>query len=270
MNAKQLVKEFIAEKLNGNIELLKDFNFNTLKDSDKYGCQNRPFDCDNSNIMNAIYVVLWGDIFPYCTVDNIGTGRIYRGDTMNTFHTMFGRPIEGRDGFFEGLEKYNPNEEVREKVRTFHKMQRLGNYILLPNIPDLYFNSAANKDELLTMNLYRASAWKDFFDRFLINLKFCLDNNPMQWKFLTKLVCKNQAFFDHVTFDNFVKSCFLSDYMDSNGNPTEIFGFNYHWKNLDDRDTYLSDCESYIEKATNIINHRSIQMIAQLKIKLGE
>ena len=102
-NAQQLVKEFIAEKLNGDLYALESFDFKTLRDSEKYGAPDRSFDCDDTNIMRAVYVVLWGDSLPYLSLHDIGSGKNYRGDTMNTFHTMFGREIPEKPGFFAGL-----------------------------------------------------------------------------------------------------------------------------------------------------------------------
>ena len=62
--ARQLLQDFIREKLNGTLENIRTFNIKTLRGDDKFGCPGRYFDCDDTEIMRAIYVVLWGDALP--------------------------------------------------------------------------------------------------------------------------------------------------------------------------------------------------------------
>ena len=116
--ARQLLQDFIREKLNGTLENIRTFDIKTLRGDDKFGCPGRYFDCDDTEIMRAIYVVLWGDALPDLSMDTLGNTGKYRGDTMNSFHTMFGREIPERPGFYAGLEKYHPSEELRERVRN--------------------------------------------------------------------------------------------------------------------------------------------------------
>ena len=71
----------------------------SLENDEKYGQQpENDFDADDCQLSRAIYVVVWGDRMPYLNMLSIGRGRSYRGDTMNTFNTIFGREIEGKPG----------------------------------------------------------------------------------------------------------------------------------------------------------------------------
>ena len=92
--AAALVADFVNEYIAGDWEKLKSFDFRELRNSDKYGCPDRNFDCDDCNLMRAVYVVLWNGCLPQLTLDNCGARRRYRGDTLNTFHTMFGSLAE--------------------------------------------------------------------------------------------------------------------------------------------------------------------------------
>ena len=259
--AKQLVKEFVNEKLSGNWNNFRDFDFKQLRDSEKFGCPDRNFDCDDTNIMRAIYVVLWEDFLPYLNLKNFGSLKQYRGDTMNTFHTMFGREIEGRPGFFAGLEKYDPADELREKVRHFStRCCSIGNYIVLPN----YFT------EQTSLNCYRGTnEWRDFFDRFLAELHKVLTGEHFQDATLQKLVRINDfcfsKFHGQSGFSALIKRLFLDDYCDRGGVPQKIFALNYHWKNEKDPEQYFRDAESYLEKSEKIICARAEKMIDSLK-----
>lgn len=265
-NAQQLVKEFIAEKLNGDLYALESFDFKTLRDSEKYGAPDRSFDCDDTNIMRAVYVVLWGDSLPYLSLHDIGSGKNYRGDTMNTFHTMFGREIPEKPGFFAGLEKYSPSDEMREKVRNFGRLcSNIGNFCILPN----------RNCRRTTLNCYRGTnQWRDFFDRFLIELHRVLDNADVQDDTLKELVAKNDFCFSKFKgtagFAGLRKILLFDDYLDPESElPHEIFPLNYHWKNIEKREQYLLDAEKYLAESERIILHRADMMIRILAEKLA-
>lgn len=264
-NAKILLKEFAAEVLSGDFNNLKHFDFKTLKDSGKYGCPDRNFDCDDTNIMRAVYVLLWGEHLPWLNSGNVGNGKQYRGETMNTFHTMFGREIPEKPGYFAGLEKYSPTEEFREKVRHFGKICiMIGNYTVLPN---WYANGT-------TLNCYRGTNhWRDFFDRFLIQLQKVLTDSPGQDETLKELVRVNDFCFRNFKgaeeFRSYTEIMLWNDYCDpANGNPRIIYSMNYHWMNENDPEKYFRDAALYLEKAEKIIRHRTDLICCLLEEKL--
>lgn len=259
-----LVSEFTQEVLHGDWDAWKNFDFKSLSDSEKFGCPGRNFDCDDTNIMRAVYVVLWGDVLPYLYMDNFGYCKQYRGDTVNTFHTMFGREIPGRPGFFAGLEKYKPDDGLREKVRNFGKLcSNIGNYTVLPN----YFACQTS------LNCYRGTnEWHDFFDRFLIELHHVLSGAEKQDETLRELVRVNDFCFRKFRGENGVKELirvmFLEDYCSSSGVPGEVFPMNYHWRDLREREKYFCDSGVYLEKTARIITGRAEKMAAALKSKV--
>ena len=262
--AEQLIKDFVTGFLAGDWEQFKHFDLNYLKTSEKFGCPGRKFDCDDSNLMRAVYVVLWEKDLPYLNMDNFGYRKQYRGDTINTFHTMFGREIEEKTGFFAGLEKYAPSDELREKVRHFGKLcSNVGNYVVLPN----YFTRQTS------LNCYRGTNdWRDFFDRFLIEIHKVLTGSEQQDEVLQELVKVNnfafQKFQGEDGFRKFTKILLLDDYCDNSGTPQEIFAMNYHWRNEHDPEQYFHDAEIYLEKTEKIIRRRADKIISMLKENL--
>jgi len=260
--AKKLVKEFVEEMLSGDMDNFRTFDLKQLRTNDKYGCPGRNFDCDDTELMRAVYVILWSDVLPGLQMDNFGYRKQYRGDTLNTFHTMFGRPIPERPGFFAGVEKYAPTEELREKVRFFgSKYHTVGNYIVLPN----YF---AGKTSL---NCYRGTNdWHDFFDRFLSELYKVQTGADSGDEILKELVQVNSFCFSRFTGEKgmeiWIEKLFLTEYCSkSNGRPCEIFAMNYHWKNINARERYLEDALHYIDTSCRIISCRTEKMLARLK-----
>ena len=272
--AKHLIIDFIREHLKEDADGLEFFNFNTLENSEKFGCPEREFDCDDTNILRAFYIFLWGDVFPELTFDNCGRNKDYRGDTMNTFNTMFGRPIEAREGFFGGLEKYSPDNTLREKVRNFEKMiYRIGNYIVLPN-RFIYCRNQEGKFVKNTLNTYRgcSNIHRDFFDRFLLALESYLTNQTANDIDFDRLMKQNLFAFDNIKgqegFREFVRRNFLENYCTDSLSAKKIYPMNFHWMNVSSRSQYLSDAVKYISNAEQLIISRSRMMTAAIKKQL--
>jgi hypothetical protein len=258
--AKELIRKFIDEKLAGDISRFLTFDFKTLRGSAEYGGTGEFFDCDETRLMRAVYQLLWGEHFP--GMEECGK---YRGDTMNSFHTMFGREIEGRPGFFAGVEKYAPSEEFREKVRHFGILcSNLGNFLPLPH----WYACGT------TLNFYRGTnEWRDFFDLFLIELHKVLCGGAGQDETLCRLVQVNGFFFDsrkgEKNFKELLRLLFLEDYCGSDGMPRKLFPCNFHWRDTNDREQYFHDANIYLDKTQSLILSRCSKMISALDSALN-
>jgi hypothetical protein len=58
MEAIDLIRAFVSERLEGNIDSLATFDLGKLKGDSIYGCSGRFFDCDDTNLMRAIYCIV--------------------------------------------------------------------------------------------------------------------------------------------------------------------------------------------------------------------
>ena len=65
------LQDFIQEKLDGKIKDSAIFDFKSLNGSDQFGCPGRRFDSDDTEIMRAVYVLLWGDELPELTTSTL-------------------------------------------------------------------------------------------------------------------------------------------------------------------------------------------------------
>ena len=79
MKGAELIRKFVDEVLSGDWKKFETFDVRTLQTSELYGCPGRNFDCDDTELMRAAYVVLWGDFFPDLTMENYGYRKQYRG-----------------------------------------------------------------------------------------------------------------------------------------------------------------------------------------------
>ena len=114
MTSIELINSFVAEKLDGDIQRLADFPLGSLRSDKVYGCPNRNFDSDDTELMRGIYCVVFGDTWENISMDNLGDGRL-RGDTLNTYNTLFSAPWKERF-----TEIWQPDEELRAKIKAFN------------------------------------------------------------------------------------------------------------------------------------------------------
>lgn len=270
-SAKQIIKDFSSDYLNGDLSRLANFDFARLKTDKKYGCPGRNFDCDDTNLIRAIFFILYNDIYPELSFIDIGTGRKYRGDTINTFNSIFGTYDE-YSKTTAGLVFSRANESLVSKAMKFHSTYHtLGNFILLPNQPEFPIKRS------YTLNTFRGTAWKDFFDIFLLHIKQYIEENNKPIPHFTNIMRSNEFFFGWIKKEGGIpylkKICYLEDYF-SDDNPCSLYSpyitakrSKSSW-NDDFCKTYLAFSDSYIEKATFLIENRAKIVLKKLIEKM--
>ena len=67
----EIINSFVAEKLDGNIQRLANFPLGSLRNDKVYGCPGRNFDSDDTELMRAIYCVVFGDTWENISIDNL-------------------------------------------------------------------------------------------------------------------------------------------------------------------------------------------------------
>jgi hypothetical protein len=265
--ALDLVRKFVAEELHGDLDALADVHLAALEGHPLYGAPGRTFDTDDCNLVRALFDVLYADALPGLSLATLGTGRAYRGDTLNTFHTLFGRPIPGQPGRFAGLERHRPADDLRARAAAFHRTYHtLGNLAPLPN------RSLGR----LTFNTYRGThaQWRDAFPAFLDNLRLALLDDPAADATLRQLVELNaEAFREFRTPDGlarFAHRLDLDDYLDpATGLPIPHYVPNAHFLAQRDAD-YAASADRYLAIAPSLIQRRAARMIARLRPRLAD
>lgn len=260
LNCKKLLTEFINDHLDGNIENMRHFNFKRLENSKKYGASNQNFDPDDTILANAIYFILWEKVVPELELSQIGTGKKYRGDTLNTFNTLF-----------NGINKYCPDKELTFQVSKFkEKYLSLGNFMLMPNI------SIQTGNATRTINTYRGTnSWRDYFDRFLKELSVFYTNEDECDKSLRRLIINNKFYFNKIdTMEKFKNINYLDSFFSIDREIRTCFEpYLYHWKykriTSDLKNEYIHFSKNYIKEASKIIDDRATIMIYHLNEKLN-
>ena len=87
-----LIKDFIDEKLQGNLHRLVNFDLTQLRGDRKYGsCNGGRFDCDNTALARAIYALVFDDVWEDMNYETLREKK-YRGDTINTIGNLMVLP----------------------------------------------------------------------------------------------------------------------------------------------------------------------------------
>ena len=187
--------------------------------------------------------------------DDLGSGYKYkyRGDTINTYSTLFGNSNQGRDKFFTSLEEKNKIDFFRKKYQTF------GNFVVFPAAT---VQLDSNKRKWDSINTFRGinEHIRDFFD---LSMENFIDGQEFDiWKHLPE----TKEYFDVMNnINKFIEINFLQDYFDKN-NQVIKNKFNhphpktpYHWNFTDISETYeyKKFALNYISEATKIIERRA-------------
>lgn len=261
-NPKSLIRSFVDKHLDGNIDALATYELSSLKDNKMYGNPRRYYDSDDTELIRAIYCVVFRNAWPDIQ-QNLESYKL-RGDTLNTFATMFGK-IRGnyRPEVHPGLDQHNPSAEMVKIVEDFYRIcWTMGNMTVLPNI---YFNNE-------TINKYRGchDNWHDYEDRFLLGLFLILIDGEPKDKVLVDLIKANEAFFNTYYgiegWKRFIDLHFLNDYVDENHKPVISSKGYFYWNSWNMTDEqYFEEAKRYCTFATKVIKNRARKMIDLLK-----
>ena len=263
--AKRLITDFVEERLRGNLSELARFDFAQLRGDKKYGaCGCGNFDCDNTILANAVYLLVFDDVWSGMGRETLENG-LYRGDTINTFNTTFGKPTAM--GGFAGINRFEPSEELQQRVQNFHSSYHtIGNFMVLPN---------ACVDGH-TLNSFRGTfyQWRDYIDRFvgalhqqLTELQDC-DN-----EILCQLMVANAKDFElyrsQEGFESLMGKLLLEDCIDNNGKPKRLFDVIYHWNKNLPRERYFNHVKQYLDFSESFIAKRGAKIVKILASKIG-
>jgi len=257
LNPFQTVKRFVSEYLGGDIQKLKTFDFMKLEKDKTYGCSGRSFDCDDTDIARAIYVIVYKKAFPDLSMETLDDKK-YRGDTMNTFRTLMGKFTENHA---ECEDVYNIPVELAEKIHRFiHTYHTIGNFVPLPN-------AKTTK----TLNMMRSSLWNDYFDRFWSAVEKYLYEESYHEKFTPLMEANDYAFAQYKgTEDGFARltNLLMLDGYTNSGSLLKFLGLTLRKKWPEE--AYLQEVEHYFDFCTALIEDRTDRIIKVLKNKLKD
>ena len=261
MTPEELIITFVDDKLNGNIDLLVTFPLSSLQYDKTFGCPNRRFDCDDTELMRAIYCIVFKDVWMNLSLENSGDGKL-RGDTINSSATFFSYPWDNKF-----IPKWNPPAELIEKIDGFQKtFHTIGNMAILPD----------RRIGEWSINKHRGchDDWHDYEDRFLEALYKVLTGKPDKDEDLLELVNLNNEdflpFYGEEGWKRFIDGNMLNDYVDQNYLPiVKSKGYTWWRGGYVNKDRYFEEAFRYIDDSTAIIDRRGHKMVEVLKQKLS-
>lgn len=293
--AKRLLTDFIAVKLGENLEKLASYDMEELKGDKVFGCKNSRFEYDNTELVKALFVVLWHVFFAKKGIildsDTVGEGKAFRGDTIHTSGALLGQKHK-EDGKYEGLnDRYEIDDKNLMDSIAAWPVSRIGNMLLLP-AGSLCVTNAKERKAYVTINTFRgyASGWHDYFDIFLENLREVMEEgiptitneNEISLPNIMSLPENRSQYFDCFdSFDDWMDQMMLNDYYQNTGsrelkklfNNIVFKDYPYHWRYRKiDEDRRLNYCKyvrEYLENTKKLINSRSERMVKELKTILN-
>ena len=262
--AKSLINNFVEERLQGNLNEFVRFDFAQLRGDNKYGvCSGDSFDCDNTNLSKAIYLLLFEDVWNDLSFVSLEKG-VYRGDTINSFNTTFGKADVM--GGFAGLNRFNLDENLYQRVLKFYSLYHtIGNFMVLPNAcVDGY-----------TLNTFRGSyyQWRDYIDKFVGALYLLLTspqsaNNEEFHQLIAANIKDFEPYYHQDGFELLMDKLLLNDCINQDGMPKQLFDVVYHWDKRLTRDLYLRHVNQYLSFSESFIEKRGAKMVEILASKL--
>ena len=262
--AKSLITSFVEERLQGNLNELACFDFAHLRGDKKYGVYSgNSFDCDNTKLSKAIYLLVFEDVWSDLTSFSLDNG-MYRGDTINSFNTTFGKVVA--TGGFAGLNRFQPDASLQQKVLKFYSLYHtIGNFMVLPNA---YVDGH-------TLNTFRGShnQWRDYIDKFIEALHLRLTdpqstNNEQFHQLIAANIKDFEPYYHQEGFELLMEKLLLNDCINQKGMPKQLFDVVYHWDKRLTRDIYLRHVNQYLNFSESFIEKRGAKMVKILASKL--
>lgn len=253
MNPRELIASFIKEKLDGDVNRLASYPLGQLRYDKKYGCPGRNFDSDDTELMRAIYCVVFSEAWKNISMDNLGDGRL-RGDTLNTYNTLFSAPWNER---FTAI--WHPDEDLVEKIKQFQiTFHTIGNMAVLPD----------RRIGEWSINKHRGchDEWHDYEDRFLAALYKVLTRKPDRDPDLEELVTLNsedfEPYYGEEGWRRFINLNMLEYYVNIVYEPVvSSLGYTYWRGGYTNKERFFAECHRYIDFSTSIFNDRAKRMI---------
>jgi hypothetical protein len=241
-----LLRDFVKEKLGGDIHKLKTYDFSSLDDNRKYGSTNYT----EAPIVKAVMSLAFGDVWSELSMDQIDRGP-YKCATIQTYQNLFG--INMCDQYFKGMQYFKPlPSQFQRALKVAHMTYSIGNLWVLPG------NGTIS-------NRILDNSYRYYMDKFLKNIYAVLTQQKRVDKTLQKAIENSpqmKPYYGEEGFKRFISDMMLEDYVDYYGKPMDIFDFVWSSQRGLDRekyfnavDQYCSFCEkAFVKRAEKIID----------------
>ncbi len=281
----EILRDFTRDVLDENINKLKDFDFTDLTTY-----VGDIIDPDMYLITQAIYIILWGDLYDL-TFEKMGSWNwsneyAFRGDTMNSFGSLFGKEDKKKDRSFAFRAKlYNADQNPRlwKKINKFSKSyHHIGNFIVIPNRGTL--RNGINGARAGYYNREECEGMRDYFDWFLIavanyqnkvkkgdihlsRFEMQLQMNPEYNPAFLSIKDWEERFYLRPYFEDGEPVALFKTPLEERLKVTDPNGANPEISYYE-ADEYLELLEDFLDKSEGVIKYRTNKIIEVLEGKL--
>ncbi len=252
--ALRLVKDFVNEKLGGDIDKLRDLDLETIRGDEKYYKSYLV----ESELVKSIMALVFKDSWPGLSVDSINN-YAYRAGKMMNDQNLLGCNV--CDKYFKGMQGFNPSKELFERaLRVTHMLDSIGNLWILPNKWSEKESMVGYKDT------YK---FHGYMDKYLQAMHAVFTKEEKRDFNLCGIFYKNRKVMTEYQgadgWIRFADNMMLRDFMDESGKPREIF--DYVWVGMKglDRERYLEAVDKFCAFCEETIPKRAEQIISVLK-----
>ncbi len=248
--ALRTVRDFIKDRLHGDIDKLRDFDLSSLG-------------CEGAELIKSILSLVFGATWPNLSVDAIDLYE-YSSSQMIHYQNLFGSNVLNQ--YFMGMKNFSPSKEQFE--RALHVAQlvgSIGNYWVLPN-------KRSEKDSMATYK--DCPKFRGYMDRYLQAMCDVFMNGKRQDQNLKCIFYKNRKMMTGYQgaegWTRFVSNMMLQDYVDEDGKPKEIFDYVWSYMKGLNRGGYFMSVDKFCTFCEVAIPKRADQMISVLKSILND
>ena len=244
-----LLRDFVKEKLGGDIHKLRTYDFTTLEEDRKYGSTNHT----QAPIVKAVMSVAFGDVWPELSMDQIDRGP-YQCAAIQTFQNLFG--INMCDQYFKGMQYFKPTgSQFQRALKIAHLTYSVGNLWVLPG------NGTIS-------NRILDNSYRYYMDKFLKNIYAVLTGQKRVDKTLQNAIETSpqmKPYYGEEGFQKFVHDMMLEDYVDYYGKPIDIFDFVWSSMKGLDRDRYFDAVDHYCSFCEKAFAKRAEKIVSKLE-----
>lgn len=249
-----LLKDFIREKLDGDMDKLKDYDLHSLKDDRKYGDS----DFARADIVRAIASLVFGDVWPGLNFDAIDNYAYWPSVICDNTRLLGARILYL---YYKGLESWGAPKALQDKALKYGKRYySLGDIIVWPN--------KYNEKKSLT-TYFQSYKFRGYMDQYLTAIYNVMISQQKVDLNLKALFYKNRKVMGQYQgadgFKRLVNALMLDDFVDADGKPLTVFpGVWSYMKGLDQQ-TYFKAVEQYLDFCDGFISRRADKMMIKLK-----
>lgn len=255
---RRVIKAFIKQKLDGNINKLADFDFSTLEGDTTFGEKEGVcFSYYRNVIVQSIMSVAFGDLWPGLNMFTI-ENYTYNVTPVNDMRYLFGGNI--LDEYFMSMQKFCPSKEQHERaVKVSHLLRTIGNLWILPKHID-------NDKET-----YHYHGCTDLFLKAVYSVMTGMGKVDPSLKGQLYGARKEMTHLQGAEgFEKMVGGLFLDDFLDYYGKPTDVLPQVWFLMKGLNREAYFKAVDDYCTFMEQFVPKRSKLIVEKLKKALAQ